>query len=293
LPDAFQQLETNQTNYGNTFEGGQNLSFTNLLALPLEGSSGEGFLPWNAENWGLGNMLPYVPWGNTLSGEVTSTNGQDPMSGHILNTAVDDAPTLGISASPAMSVGIASKETKDIDKTPTSGSNVSFPFPPVTSEPTAAEVSLPFPPVVPEVSLPFPPVASEVSLPLLPVTSEPATSEVSLPFPPIASEVSPLFHHVASEVALEVDKTLTGDEVVSSEVQQKRTRKPTTRGEIVPLTTKEASLTLPEWFVLSQTFLEDGLDVNKWRDCMQSWIHLEKALGLSKVGSVSSIIGIT
>jgi len=88
---------------------------------------------------------------------------------------------------------------------------------------------------------------------------------------------------------VEVDNTPTGDEVISSEVQQKRTRKPAVRGEIVPLTTKEPLLTLPDWFVVSQTYLEDGLDVNEWRDCVQSWIHLEKALGLSEVGSVSSM----
>ena len=59
LPDSFQWLETTQAEYGNMLEGSQNLSFMDLLALPLGVSLGKGFLLWNAGNWGLGNMLPH------------------------------------------------------------------------------------------------------------------------------------------------------------------------------------------------------------------------------------------
>jgi hypothetical protein len=195
-----------------------------LLVLPPKGRSGvdeEGFLLWNAGNWGLDNMPSY---------------GQDPMH-------------TGVSTQIA------------------SGSGVSLSFPLVASETVVSEPSIVSAASAPVVSAPVvsAPVASE------PVASEPVASE------PVASEVSQDSNAAASEVA--------------QEVQQKRTRKPTTaRGEITPLTTKEVSLTLPEWFVLSQTYLEDGLDIDEWSDCVQSWIYMEKALGLSEVGSVSSII---
>ena len=44
-------------------------------------------------------------------------------------------------------------------------------------------------------------------------------------------------------------------------VQEKCACKPAARGEVTPLTTKEALINLPDWFTLAQTHLEDGLDV--------------------------------
>jgi len=75
-----------------------------------------------------------------------------------------------------------------------------------------------------------------------------------------------------------------------SDVQQKRNRKPTARGEIMPLTTRGASLMEPEWFVVSYTYLEGDPDVKEWKDCVESWANMEKGLGLSEVGSVGSIL---
>lgn len=69
-------------------------------------------------------------------------------------------------------------------------------------------------------------------------------------------------------------------------VEEKRTRKPAGRGEIIPLTTKDAPVNVPEWFSLAQTYLEDGLDIKDWRDCVETWVSMENAVGLSDVGSV-------
>jgi hypothetical protein len=73
-------------------------------------------------------------------------------------------------------------------------------------------------------------------------------------------------------------------------VEEKRTRKPAARGEIIPLTTKDAPVNVPEWFSLAQTYLEDGLDVKEWRDCVETWVNMENAVGLSDVGSVRLLV---
>lgn len=265
--------------YGNAFEGGQNLSFTNLLALPLDENSGEGFLAWNtpqcmynaAGNWGLDGTLPYAgPWGDTSS------------------LAKDIAIVSEANLAVTLPIGGAS----------TSASEVAFPLPPIAE----SEVTLPLPPVTSAVSLQLPPVTSAVSLPLPPVTFEVApgpNGAVSVEVEKVSSVAFEISKDADIGVALKVDKVPAGDDTISSEVQQKRIRKPTTRGEITPLTTKGASLVkdaplvLPEWFVLAQKYLEDGLDIDEWRNCIESWTAMEKGLGLSEVGSVSSIIGIT
>jgi hypothetical protein len=58
----------------------------------------------------------------------------------------------------------------------------------------------------------------------------------------------------------------------------------------MPLTTKDTPPALPEWFMVSYTYLEEGLDVKEWKDCVKSWVNMEKGLGLSEVGSVRLII---
>ena len=125
------------------------------------------------------------------------------MSEQILNTAVND---MGVTL--RVSTQITSEVAKGIDKMPNSGSKVSLPFPPITSELITCK------PVISKVSLLFPPVACN-----------PIASEVSLPFPPIACK--PIASKVTQElnvaVALKVNKAPTGDEVISSEVQQKCT----------------------------------------------------------------------
>jgi hypothetical protein len=73
-------------------------------------------------------------------------------------------------------------------------------------------------------------------------------------------------------------------------VQEKRARKPAVRGEIIPLTTKDPIVNLPDWFSLARTYLEDGLDVEEWRDCVETWVNMENALGLSEVGSVRLLV---
>jgi hypothetical protein len=265
LPDSFQQSETNQIEYGNMFEGGQNLSFTNLMAMPLDGNSGEGFSAWNtpqhmynaAGNWGLDGTLPYAgPWGDTS------------------NLAKDVAIVSEAISAVTLPIGGAS-------------TSAALPLPPIAE----SEVTLPLPPVTSAVSFPLPPVASEVA----PGPNGAVSVEVEK-VSPVAFEIS---KYADIRVVLKVNKVPAGDETISSEVQQKRTRKPTTRGEVTPLTTKDASLVkdvplvLPEWFVLAQKYLEDGLDVDEWRNCVESWIAMEKELGLSEVGSVSSIVGIS
>lgn len=268
LPDSLQQSETNQIEYGSTFEGGQNLSFTNLLALPLDENLGKGFLAWNTTqcmynatgNWGLDGMLPYAgPWGDT--------------------------------SSLAKDVAIASEEilavTLPIGRASTSASEVALPLPPIAE----SKVTLPLPPVASAVSLPLPPVASEVA----PGPNRVAFVEVEKVSPVVFDNSK----YADIGVALKVDKIPTGDEMISSEVQQKHTWKPTTRGEVMLLTMKDASLVkdallvLPEWFVLAQKYLEDGLDVDEWKNCVESWTAMEKELGLSEVSSVSLIIGIS
>ena len=107
--------------------------------------------------------------------------------------------------------------------------------------------------------------------------SEPAiTSEVTMDAGVKAASVS----EAAKDAAV----------MIASNVQEKRTRKPAARGEIMPLTTREAPVHLPEWFVLSQTYLEEDLDVKEWRECLEAWVNMEKALGLSEVGSVRSMM---
>jgi hypothetical protein len=78
---------------------------------------------------------------------------------------------------------------------------------------------------------------------------------------------------------------------IPSDVYEKCTCKPAARGEIVPLTTKDAPVNLPEWFVITQTYLEEDLDGKEWRECLKIWANLEKTLGLSEVSSVHLIFG--
>jgi hypothetical protein len=91
------------------------------------------------------------------------------------------------------------------------------------------------------------------------------------------------------QAASEVSNGADADVPITPDVQEKRTRKPAARGEIMPLTTKEAPVNLPEWFSLAWMHLEDGLDVKEWKDCMETWVNMESTLGLSEVGSVRSI----
>ena len=106
----------------------------------------------------------------------------------------------------------------------------------------------------------------------------------------------PIVSEVAVDAGVDVataSKVSTGAEatiVITPNVQEKRMHKPTTRGEIMLLTTKDAPVNLPEWFSISRTYLEDGLDIKEWKDCVETWANMENALGLSEVGSVRSLM---
>lgn len=76
-----------------------------------------------------------------------------------------------------------------------------------------------------------------------------------------------------------------GEGVMS--LPEKRSRKPARR-EVVALTDKEAMSTLPEWFTAAHNYLGD-LDVEEWRACLESWVKLEKGIGLSEASLVSFI----
>jgi len=106
---------------------------------------------------------------------------------------------------------------------------------------------------------------------------------------PIASEVA-VDAGVDVVTASEVSNGADGAVSITSNVQEKCTRKPAARGEIMPLTTKDAPVNVPEWFSLAQTHLEDSLDVKEWRDCVEMWVNMENTLGLSEVGSVHLLV---
>ena len=78
---------------------------------------------------------------------------------------------------------------------------------------------------------------------------------------------------------------------IASDVHEKRTCKLSARGEIIPLMTKDVPVNLPEWFVITQMYLEEDLDSKEWRVCLKIWANLEKMLGLSEVSLVCLIIG--
>ena len=90
-------------------------------------------------------------------------------------------------------------------------------------------------------------------------------------------------------VNAEVAPTVPADgneEQEAATIPEKRSRKPTVaRGEVVPLTSKDTSSGLPEWFTAAQNYL-GNLEVEGWKRCLESWINFEKGIGLSEVGSV-------
>jgi hypothetical protein len=214
------------------FGDGHNLSFTNLLEMPLDGDgggvTGGGFTGWDTPqvgqsvyntsgNWGLSNTFD-GPWGNTFNGEINAMNQTHPMVTNDSASAVVPKPN-GDSTVVRLEVANA----VEIEK-------------------------------VPEPSI---------------VTADASVDVVT-----------------ASEVSNEGDAGVATTPVV----QGKRTRKPAARGEVTPLTTKEAPVNVPDWFSLAQTHLEDGLDVKEWKDCVETWVNMENALGLSEVGSVRSLV---
>ena len=228
--DPFQPAGLTQTgmhHYGNTFGEVQNLSFSNLLAMPLEsgGDMTGGLTGWDnaSGDWTLPNAA-YGSWDNTTFNNMASINQTNPNP-----MAVDD-PTIYHS-------GLAT----------VTGENPAV-APKVIAEGEGVQI------------------AGEIE---------------NAPELPIASEIT-----VDAGVEAVTISEAAKDEAAAFDVQEKRTRKPAARGEIMPLTTKEAPVHLPEWFVLSQTYLEEGLDVKEWRECLEAWVNMEKALGLSEVGSV-------
>jgi len=94
---------------------------------------------------------------------------------------------------------------------------------------------------------------------------------------------------------LQVALTAPAGQPNTTSILEKRSRKPpVARGEIVPLTEKPAAekdttTTPPGWFTAAQTYLKD-LDVEDWKACLESWINLENAIGLSEVSSVCYIL---
>jgi len=99
---------------------------------------------------------------------------------------------------------------------------------------------------------------------------------------PGATVLSEVAHALDAVVDVEESEvpaaTMPFEVAKASDVQQKRNRKPTTRGEIMPLTTREAPLMEPEWFVVSYTYLEGGPDVKEWKDCVESEIPIDSRL---------------
>jgi len=95
--------------------------------------------------------------------------------------------------------------------------------------------------------------------------------------------------------APEIDASAPAGQPNTTSILEKRSRKPpVARGEIVPLTEKPATekdttTTPPGWFTAAQTYLKD-LDVEDWKACLESWINLENAIGLSEVSSVCYIL---
>jgi hypothetical protein len=224
-PAGENQMATNH--YGNMFIGNQDLSYTHLLQMPLEGGgdTGGSFTKWDVPqmgqsaigNWGSGNPFDGA-WGKQFDGAMDARSQMDAAT-TINNSALAIAPKPNDeNFLKADNVGAVNK--------------------------------------APEVSI-TPGVSGEVG-----------------------DEVQ-----AASEVSNGAD----ADVPITPDVQEKRTRKPAARGEIMPLTTKEAPVNLPEWFSLARTHLEDGLDVKEWKDCVETWVNMESTLGLSEVGSVRSI----
>lgn len=212
-------------------DGHSNVSFTNLMAMPLDGDgggdTGGGFTGWDmpqagqssynaSGNWGLGNTFN-GPWGNTFNSEVNAMNQMDPM--------------------------VISDSMSEMAPKPNGDSRV-------VEDTNAVEVE------------------KVREMPTICDATVDAGVDVG----------------TASEVSNGTD----GPVAIIPNVQEKRTRKPVARGEIMPLTTKDPMVNLPEWFSLAKTHLEDGLDVKEWRDCMESWVNMENVLGLSEVGSVRS-----
>ena len=240
---SFQAAGTNQNGthqYGNTYGDGHNLSFTNLLEMPLDGGGGGviggGFTGWDTPQvgqsaynmggiWGLSNRFN-SPWGNTFNGEINVMNEMQPMDTN--DSALAEVPRLNGDMVVMLEVTIAAEVEKVLALSIISG----------------------------------------------------VTVDASVDVMTASSEVP------NDEVPNEGDRAITTTPIV----QEKHAHKPAVRGEVTLLTTKEAPINLPDWFTLAQTHLEDSLDVKGWKDCMDTWVKLEKALGLSEVGSVCSLV---
>lgn len=267
----FQPTGTNENgthHYGNTF-GDVNLSFTSLMAMPLDGDGGEhtgaGLTGWGtlqagqsaytaSGNWGLRNTLD-SPWSNTFNGEMNMMGQMDPMV--IDNSVSAMAPKLA--------------NAVEVEKVP--------------EAPIASEVAMNASVDAVEVEkFPEAPIASEVAVDA--GVDVMTTAEVSNGADATVSSKVAVDAVVDVVTAAEVSNGADAAVSITSNVQEKRMRKPAARGEIMPLTTRDAPANVPEWFSLARAYLEDGLDVKEWRDCVETWVNMENTLGLSEVGSV-------
>ncbi|KAF8798554.1 hypothetical protein BYT27DRAFT_7122932 [Phlegmacium glaucopus] len=64
-----------------------------------------------------------------------------------------------------------------------------------------------------------------------------------------------------------------------------RQRKPASSKEVIPLTTKDALVVLPDWLESARKYLEEDIDATGWRECLAMWVKFEKEVGLSETSS--------
>ena len=68
-----------------------------------------------------------------------------------------------------------------------------------------------------------------------------------------------------------------------------RVRKPATSKEVVPLPgMKKTQGDLPTWIALALDYLNEGIAVKAWSECLEAWTTFERENRLSEVSSVSS-----